>query len=561
MREQRPLRGSVPKADLAAIIASLAPGDTDDDPLALALDRVIEGTRAVSAAVFMLDLRTSRLSCALRRGDSSFYSQWPNTIDPAALAEPRAGAPTLSVPIMRRGTVIASISAQARDHDLFSERDVNFIRAVGGTASVVYGQKYLLELIEEAQTPVDYTRQPDEFYVDLEQIVKRASRTPAGALREYDGQYLKPVISWGTGDAQLDIEVSKVPEFEQALATGRSQILEDLSPKSLGGLLANPPLDLVQSAVLVPVQVGTRAWGVISFAVHQKYAFSRQEVAGLEMIANGVGVSIENYRNYQRAESDREEFREASAALTANDLVQMARHETRDLLGTARTDLVLIRRTLRGQRLTQSASSAIQASTTQIDQNLTDIATVLDRMKVASEPPSDELKLVGLRDLWTDVLTHVERSLRRLEITPKLPQTNPNVYVYRDWLRHALLNLVLNSMDAYRNRKRGGEIGLVLETKPQAGEVELTYYDHAGGLDRAFFRTSRVYRGRDDLHRLIFEPRVTSKSGGSGFGLYFVQRIISQDHKGSIELIDDKPGATFRITLPLNLHEREKRPS
>ena len=49
----------------------------------------------------------------------------------------------------------------------------------------------------------------------------------------------------------------------------------------------------------------------------------------------------------------------------------------------------------------------------------------------------------------------------------------------------------------------------------------------------------------------IFEPGVSTKSGGWGVGLALSRRIVEGVHKGKIELLETAEGTTFQIRLPI----------
>ena len=55
----------------------------------------------------------------------------------------------------------------------------------------------------------------------------------------------------------------------------------------------------------------------------------------------------------------------------------------------------------------------------------------------------------------------------------------------------------------------------------------------------------------EDVRQHLFEPFVTTKSGGRGLGLSLVARII-EDHGGVIEVTDASagPGTRFTVYLP-----------
>ena len=68
--------------------------------------------------------------------------------------------------------------------------------------------------------------------------------------------------------------------------------------------------------------------------------------------------------------------------------------------------------------------------------------------------------------------------------------------------------------------------------------MSIAITDHGGGLDPALADT-------------IFQPFITSKTGGSGLGLVITRQII-ESHNGTLTC-DSRPGdgCTFTIALPL----------
>jgi signal transduction histidine kinase len=101
-------------------------------------------------------------------------------------------------------------------------------------------------------------------------------------------------------------------------------------------------------------------------------------------------------------------------------------------------------------------------------------------------------------------------------------------------LEWALEALVRNSVDALSGR--GGTISVsVREDGPMA---ELVVSDDGPGV-------------LPELRATLFEPGVTSKTGGWGIGLALAKRIIEDVHRGRLELKASGPGATFVATLPV----------
>jgi len=121
----------------------------------------------------------------------------------------------------------------------------------------------------------------------------------------------------------------------------------------------------------------------------------------------------------------------------------------------------------------------------------------------------------------------------KVEVAQLLPIGIPEVFVDRDLLKQAVLNLVLNAVDAMPG---GGQLQLTLSRR---GEVaEITVGDTGRGIP-------------PELRQKVFQLFFTTRPGGSGIGLASTFRIV-QLHNGSINFTSEVGrGTTFRIELPL----------
>jgi signal transduction histidine kinase len=119
-------------------------------------------------------------------------------------------------------------------------------------------------------------------------------------------------------------------------------------------------------------------------------------------------------------------------------------------------------------------------------------------------------------------------------IRVEAPTSGPTVAGDPVLLEWALEALVRNAVDALSGR--GGTISIsVAGDGPTA---ELVVSDDGPGV-------------LPELRATLFEPGVTSKTGGWGIGLALAKRIIEDVHRGRLELQPAGPGATFVATLPV----------
>ncbi|HUT91628.1 MAG TPA: HAMP domain-containing sensor histidine kinase, partial [Thermoguttaceae bacterium] len=102
----------------------------------------------------------------------------------------------------------------------------------------------------------------------------------------------------------------------------------------------------------------------------------------------------------------------------------------------------------------------------------------------------------------------------------------------RDMLRRAVLNLMLNAVDAM----------------PEGGVLTVSASSHSHGIEVKVADTGEGMSEEDA--RRIFEPFYTTKQGGTGLGLAIVYRI-AEVHGGRITG-ESRPdgGALFTLTIP-----------
>jgi signal transduction histidine kinase len=120
----------------------------------------------------------------------------------------------------------------------------------------------------------------------------------------------------------------------------------------------------------------------------------------------------------------------------------------------------------------------------------------------------------------------------RVELSLDGDQDLPAVVGVPDRLQQAILNLVLNAIQAMPH---GGRVAL--NTSASGGLVRVSVTDTGPGLPQ-------------DLAEKLFDTSVTTKPGGTGLGLPVV-RLIAEAHGGSVWYRSDPGhGATFTMVLP-----------
>lgn len=161
---------------------------------------------------------------------------------------------------------------------------------------------------------------------------------------------------------------------------------------------------------------------------------------------------------------------------------------------------------------------------------------LMDFSALESKPvPYDIQRL--LEDLVFFV--HPQQAFRRVDINLNIPGDLPQLHIDVGQIHQVFLNLFMNSADVFGEYAEGhGKISIGAEYLEAEKAIKIAVSDNGPGIP-------------DGVLAKMFEPHITSKKAGHGFGLWTCHRII-QSHKGSITASNSESGgARFEIVLPI----------
>jgi signal transduction histidine kinase len=153
-----------------------------------------------------------------------------------------------------------------------------------------------------------------------------------------------------------------------------------------------------------------------------------------------------------------------------------------------------------------------------------------------TRPRDLHIEEVDLKQLLDDVLVLAapEAGQHGVKIVRELPPVPLSVKVDVDFMKQAMLNVVLNGAQAM---PQGGT--LTISARSEEGQVVTEIRDEGSGIP-------------PEIQEKIFELYFTTKQGGSGIGLAHTYQVM-QWHYGSIDFESvDGHGTTFRLRLPLS---------
>jgi nitrogen-specific signal transduction histidine kinase len=549
--------------------------------LAILLKDCVETTRASTGRIYLLRLQESAFKLACQEGrrdcpthlDLAIFQKpelGKGPLTPAVLnrqvvgvgqigTEPRSqshsdsAASRLIVHISRERTCLGLIDLDSSEANHFTQEHQDFVEAAAATALLLIEKEDTLRLLNVLSEPPDFQQRYSCFLEDLAVLTAEAVGMPyilIYELVESDSLHCLSFCGMKRADVSsfhLD-HVAQYPPLARAIQERKTQVERSLASERCQGLRDLQVFEDFLSLMAVPLQVGGRLEGVMLMGASCEFDYTDLDISICECAATMVGSAIANYRHIHDAGDRLFEEAKIGAAITSIEVAQAARHEAKNRLSSCQTWITVILNICLNP--TKKDLVKLRDHVNVLSEELKDIDHCLQKIKNVTKPPEHELVSVDLRSMWEEAFGLVTGRLAAYHVDFNI-RGKAEVQAYPDFLKHAFLNLILNSIDAFKDHGKKRNRSIVVAIEP-AGEgtrdISMRYTDNAAGIDPSKLRPLHAdgnLRSAVD----IFEPGVTSKDEGSGYGMFLVRNILKKHH-GSIDLVDYRNGVTFQLRLP-----------
>jgi signal transduction histidine kinase len=332
---------------------------------------------------------------------------------------------------------------------------------------------------------------------------------------------------------------SGAPELNRRLVAGETVVYS--SPDEL------PPdfdLDLKQmgeltpkSYVAIPMVVGGITVGMVGFGTHHRFrSWPRSVLRRLQLVAEIYSNAFQRQRAAAANVTLRAELTHVSRAATMGELAASIAHELNQPLAAILQNAETIQSLLAVENPDFDEIRAATAEIVEDDQRAGDI---IKRLRSFFRRDDLAKTSIELSKAVSEVARIVQSDavIRKVDLALDLSPKSPAVSADRVQLQQAIINLVLNALDAAAAVKQGPREVVLRVPAEENGWARVMVHDSGDGI-------------KPEVLPRVFDAFYTTKPSGMGMGLA-ISRSIIEAHGGRLTVsANTDHGATFEIALP-----------
>lgn len=294
----------------------------------------------------------------------------------------------------------------------------------------------------------------------------------------------------------------------------------------------------IRSMVYLPLLSQGEVFGTFIVGSSTPDAYTDNDVAFLEQVANHLSLTMENARLYTRERGERHRLEAINKQ--REDFLSMISHELKTPLTSIKSSSELLSEELARDR-NSTRKRLIQNIRRSTDRLESMLNNMLEMVRMRSAPVEVNLRSLDVRECVRNAMElcqpPIETKRQSLEID--IPESLPPIMADSDGFEHILTNLLGN---ANKFTPRGGSIRISVRASDSRMVIEVS--DSGPGIP-------------ESEQEFIFEPFYRgeiTRSGvkGMGVGLATVKQLVHL-HGGTVRVKSASgKGSTFIVSIPLS---------
>ena len=167
------------------------------------------------------------------------------------------------------------------------------------------------------------------------------------------------------------------------------------------------------------------------------------------------------------------------------------------------------------------------------------IHELVSAIKAYSYMDQSPVKEIDVHEGLDNTLTMLRHKLAGIEVIREYDPNLPRITAHGSQLNQVWTNLIDNAIDALKGRGR-----IWLRTSLEGDHILVEIADDGPGIP-------------PEIQDRIFEPFFTTKGigDGTGMGLEIAYRIVTEDHRGDLQVFSQPGDTRFQVFLPLHYAE------
>ncbi|HTG44123.1 MAG TPA: GAF domain-containing protein [Verrucomicrobiae bacterium] len=455
----------------------------------------------------------------------------------------------MAVPLEVAGELRGVLNVDSDRREAFSMEDEQLLRDLAGPAAQVIRNTWLYEQFRQKahlfETLVNISKTINST-LNLDDVLNVITRESCHLMSaklcslfmlDSTADWLDLRASYGAGPAY--IKKPRLPVSESLLGTvvrrKKAFQVENVQLSSHYQHIEVARQEGLMSLLSVPLIFAGKCLGTLSVYTGEQRAFSNEEIHILSALAEFSGIAMEKARLYERLVDMEEQLRQNEKLAAIGLLAAEVAHEIRN-------PLTVIKMLFHSLDLQFAPNDPRTRDVEVMRERIDHLNKTVEQILHVARTAEPSLESVNLNSVIEDLGLLVRHKLKNhgIKFVLELDSSAPNVNADAAQLSQALLNLVLNSVEAM----------------PQGGKLVIKTASYSGN-GRA--PTDAVIELSDTGHGMSGEQQArafqsllqTTKKHGTGIGLAIVSRII-ESHNGRIEVKSEPgKGTTFRILVPL----------
>jgi signal transduction histidine kinase/HAMP domain-containing protein len=533
------------EADILRLVASYGPLPTSE---IRPLSRQVVSGRAV------IDRQTVHVHDIAAAGD-----EFPETRD---RVRPRGVRTILSTPLLREGVPIGAVFIRRTEVRPFTGKQIALLKTFADQAVIAIENVRLFQEIQqknrdlteslEQQTATGEVLRviagsPTDVQPVLDTVIANAVRLAGakqGHIRQFDGEFLQLVASYGESPEQLAIlRASSVKPNPQYPGSSRAFIEEKpihvLDVQAQTHPAPQALLTGARTLLAVPLLREGTPIGVITIWRDFVEAFTDRQIKLVKTFADQAVIAIENVRLFQEIQKKNQQL-EAANRHKSQFLANVS-HELRTPLNAIIGFTRLVLRKTEGQ-IAGLQKENLQKVLVSSEHLLNLINGLLDLSKVESGKMEVFAETFKLDEVVRVAVSTVEPMLKvgRVRLVTEVTPDIPPLHTDKNKLKQSLLNLLSNAAKF-----------------TEKGEIKVSAWSENGSLKLVVSDTG-IGMNAEALNYIFDEFRqadmsTTRRYGGTGLGLAIVRKFINL-MGGEIGAESEAgKGSKFTITIPIEL--------